>query len=123
MSQLAILGNTPELSALELGVPWNGGQIVQLNQPADLGRLGGTVKLADVVGNDINDCLSILQSVPSDHKLVFGFSVYTSDDQTTPATVKQQSDKLRNLGMEWKKQLKASGRSVRFVVSQEPTLS
>ncbi|EKD78592.1 MAG: putative DNA methylase, partial [uncultured bacterium] len=120
---LAILGNTPELSALELGVPWDGGQIAELPGTVDLQRLGGTVKLADVIGNDISDCLSILKSVPSDHKLVFGFSVYAGDHTVTTNQLAAYAKKLRDLGMHWKKQLKESGRSVRLVVSNEPTLS
>ena len=120
---LAILGNTPELSALELGVPWDGGQIAELPGTVDLQRLGGTVKLADVIGNDISDCLSILKSVPSNHKLVFGFSVYAGDHTVTTNQLAAYAKKLRDLGMHWKKQLKESGRSVRLVVSNEPTLS
>ena len=120
---LAILGNTPEVSALELGVPWDGGQIAELPGTVDLQRLGGTVKLADVIGNDISDCLSILKSVPSDHKLVFGFSVYAGDHTVTTNQLAAYAKKLRDLGMHWKKQLKESGRSVRLVVSNEPTLS
>ncbi|EKD75944.1 MAG: putative DNA methylase [uncultured bacterium] len=121
--KLAILGNTPELSALELGVEWEGGQIAVLKHEVDFNILGGTVKIAEVIDRPLDDVLEILKTIAPDHKIVFGFSVYTGDNSITAAKVKEHAKALFDYGMRWKKQLKAAGRSVRFVVSQEPALS
>ncbi len=119
---IAVLGNTPELSALELGVDWLGGQLALLPRMTDINRLGGTVKLAEPI-QSIETIKELLGAIPSDHKLVFGFSVYAGDPTITKAQLKQRAQDLRNLGMELKKQLKAEGRSVRFVVSDDVALS
>jgi tRNA G10 N-methylase Trm11 len=119
---IAVLGNTPELSALELGTQWLGGQLALLDHPVDIHGLGGTIKLVEsIVSLDVIE--SILGNIPSDHKLVFGFSVYAGDATVTKSQLKQRAQELRNLGMELKKRLKAEGRSVRFVVSDDVALS
>ncbi|MBI4407984.1 MAG: methyltransferase domain-containing protein [Candidatus Kerfeldbacteria bacterium] len=127
--KLAILGNTPELSALELGAKWEGGQVAEVEGELELAKLGGTVKLAEVVGKcarslaGLEQLLGLLKTVPTDHKLVFGFSVYAADDTVTSAVVKQYAKQLLNTGLAWKKQLRTEDRPVRFVVSEEPALS
>lgn len=120
---LATLGNTPELSALELAVPWEGGQIAMIDRDVDIKKLGGTVKLATTIDHDIEKIYQILETIPPDHRLVFGFSVYAGDGSIMEAQIKNYSQKLSQLGLDWKKKLKADGRSVRFVVSKEPALS
>lgn len=121
--KLAILGNTPELSALELDVEWEGGQIARVETSPELSRLGGTVKLANVIDGDIQQIDKLLEAILPDHKLVFGFSVYAGDGMVTESKLRDYAKKLQGIGMNWKKQLKTSGRSVRFVVSKEPALS
>ncbi|MBI2415243.1 MAG: hypothetical protein HYV33_01105 [Candidatus Kerfeldbacteria bacterium] len=129
MTWLAILGNTPELSALELGVTWSGGQVAVLNELPVLDRLGGTVKLGRVITRIPRDLFGLeqlyhwLAGLPADKKLWFGFSVYAGDNKIDAAVVKHYAKKLRATGIIWKKQLRAAGRSVRFVVSDEPELS
>lgn len=126
---IAVLGNTPELSALELGVPYTGGQIALTEKPADLKRLGGTVKLADQIGTadrnlkNLDQLFNLLTTVASDHKLVFGFSLYAGDATITEKDLKSCQQKMRGVGLDWKKKLKAEGRSVRFVVSDDVALS
>ena len=136
MAWLVVLGTTPELSVLELqslgyAPQWQGGEIASVvtNRPA-LDRLGGTIKIADsiqtlprsLVGhNTIADWL--LRSVPEDKRWVFGFSVYAGDTTVTKAMINDYAKTLQRLALGWKKQWRATGRSVRYVSSREPALS
>lgn len=130
MSYLAILGNTPKLSALELGQDWTGGQVVMVEQQPDLARLGGTVKVAETwltLPRQLNGIerihAELERMVTSGKKLSFGFSVYAGSAEISTTDIKQYTHTLQRLGLEWKKQLRADGHSVRFVVSREPALS
>ncbi|MFA6474988.1 MAG: methyltransferase domain-containing protein [Patescibacteria group bacterium] len=126
--KLAVLGNTPELSALELGVDYTGGQVVLINpvgviHELPLRDLGGTVKIADQIDGNIDEIYQLLEQIPADHKLVFGFSVYAGDETISASMINDKNHQLRELGLTWKKKLREGGRSVRFVVSNETNLS
>lgn len=126
---LAILGNTPELSALELGSHWPGGQVAPLSESIDMSKLGGTVKVAKIIGPAERNLVGLdklyraLEQQPSTNKLCFGFSIYAGDSSITNDVIKQLSKKMHGIGLDWKKKLKATGRSLRYVTSLEPTLS
>jgi len=126
---LAILGTTPELSALELGTEWLGGQIAALDTEPDITKLGGTIKVARVIGEctrnlaGFNQLFDLLSKLSPTEKLVFGFSVYSGDKVITDSILRQYSKNLVRTGIEWKKKLRTSERSVRFVESKEPALS
>ncbi|MFA5995897.1 MAG: methyltransferase domain-containing protein [Patescibacteria group bacterium] len=131
---LAVLGNTPELSALELitlynNITWQHGSIAQLDTLPDIDQLGGTIKTAKIIGQidrslagieQLKDYLAQLQ-LP-DKKLHFGFSVYAADNQVTPEVVTHYAKKIKPIGIAWKKDLRVNG-SVRLVESLEPALS
>ena len=85
-------------------------------------RLGGTKDLARMRGH----AAEILQSLRSfrmtencDRKFFLGLSAYALDDKAKLPTVRQ----LRELGMEFKRELQAQGRSVRLVTSKDIALS
>lgn len=135
MSHLAILGNTPELSSLELerlGLKpsWPGGQVAEIAKTIPLEQLGGTVKMAETIStigrdmNNINKLLIELQNINTqDTKLRFGFSVYAAEDGISNKVLQHYSKKLRAIGIEWKKKLRSATQSVRLVESKEPDLS
>ncbi|MCW1930231.1 MAG: RsmD family RNA methyltransferase [Candidatus Kerfeldbacteria bacterium] len=85
---------------------------------AFMGRIGGTIKIAEAITatvNTIDDWL--VAHLPTDGKNVFGVSLYS--DQSP----KERMSAVRHIGMSLKRSLQASERSVRFVQSQDPTLS
>jgi tRNA G10 N-methylase Trm11 len=138
MQAFALLGAHPNLSLAEIhavtgSVPtWNDEQTalfddVAWNFSSLQERLGGTQKLGTVVGTverldmqEIAAFLSadLLEQVPAG-KIHFGFSIYGADHKKleTARTV------LKNLGFELKNTLKEAGRSARYVISREATLS
>lgn len=127
---LAVLGNTPALSALELGQTWTGGQVVFLEDCPNLQRLGGTIKIAEtwftvphtLVG--IEKIKTELERIAADTKKIpFGFSVYAHNAHIKPAAITQCAKKLARLGITWKKELRAKGYTARYVASREPALS
>lgn len=126
---LAVLGTTPELSALELGVEWGGGQVAELDAEPDIAKLGGTIKVARVVGEctrnlaGFSQLFELLSQLSPTEKLVFGFSVYAGDKVITDSILKQYSKNLVRTGIDWKKKLRTPERSVRYVESKEPALS
>lgn len=133
MNQLALLGNTPELSALELERlgylnSWQRGQVAEVSSSCTIDKLGGTIKLADEITTiprsleGITVLQKLLQDMP-EGKLRFGFSVYAGDESITDAIVKHYAKKVERIGLDWKKELRATGASVRFVTSKEPALS
>lgn len=134
MDYIAILGNTPELSALELGVSYNGGQVAVLPTVPDLTKLGGVVKVAehwttlpwsgDTLPDEVTQEIFFdLQSKTGNGKLQFGFSLYAGDDNISQSTIKRVAKHLQHVGIKWKQTIKHSGHMVRFVTSKEPALS
>lgn len=135
MHYYAILGNFPELSALELerlGITteWHSGHIARLAEPIDIDRLGGTIKIAEyciTLKRDLSDLRSlqdIIQAIAeSGDKLHFGFSIYAGSEDITEQVISHYSKKFRTYGIDWKKQMRQAGHSSRYVESKEPALS
>lgn len=144
MKYLAVLGNTPDLSVFELQrvsantnditnntVQWSGADIAQFDQPLDLSKLGGTIKLAEIVTTiqpDITQFETIKaylmkQAELTTQKFCFGFSVYAGDKTVTTAQLRRWHDRLHNIGLDWKKELRDTGKSVRLVESRDSQLS
>jgi len=97
--------------------------------PSDLQhRLGGTIKvghiLAELPNWNLEEAEKLLfpqlDEVSMDGKLTFGISVYEGLGAKMAGRIRPQ---VKRLGIALKKQLKEGGKSVRFVTSQEPTLS
>lgn len=135
MSSLAIFGNTPALSALELqrlypDTHWTNGSVATLEQTPDLKILGGTVKIAKQLGNIPRSLAGVelvkkylQERLHPGTKFRFGFSVYAGDATITPTIVKHYTKKLHPLGIQWKKDLKQADQPIRLVESLEPALS
>jgi tRNA (guanine10-N2)-dimethyltransferase len=138
MQTFALLGAHPELSIAEIQAltdqmpSWQAGQLaifdnLNTDLPALQTRLGGTQRLGVMIGSqkklDLHELTAFLTSdLISEHpegKLHFGISVYGNDAQIL-AEVRQTT---KNLGLEVKSRLKSAGRSARYVISKEPTLS
>src|SRR3990167_8108224 len=110
MSWLAIVGNTPELSALELerlygNVDWAGANVAILQTQPDLTKLGGTIKIAEQILNlprslDGLDAIKlILEKLASTTNLRFGFSIYAGERSITEQVVQHYAKRLRPLGI------------------------
>jgi len=114
---LAILGRQPEISIAELESvvgsdcvksPSNG--VVELTKLPDIARLGGTLKLAEIVaqGSNISNVDKVIAEIlaQKDGKITFGISGYGVN--------------LPNrLGLIIKKILKSKDRSVRYVQAKQ----
>lgn len=123
MMYVFILGHNPKLSVAEIMAVLPKSQKVdetssfliietdEFNCAEVLGRLGGTVKIGKIIGNQISRKVTIekLKEIKSATKLNFGISYYDS--------------KPDNLGMEIKKELKSAGISCRLVTSRDKALS
>ncbi|MDP3970720.1 MAG: DNA methyltransferase [bacterium] len=131
MKQIAILGTTPDLSALELESlnvlkKWSGGNIAELSNDVDINILGGTIKICTVVDEISRDLagLDIFKKyLTGENKIRFGFSVYAGENAMTDNIVKHYAKKLERIGIDWKKEVRATGKSIRYVSSKEPALS
>ncbi len=138
MQAFALLGAHPELSLAEIKALTNASPAWRHEQLAifddlegdlkKLGvRLGGTQKLGLVIGtvtslNTAELATFLAQDLTSEYsegKLHFGLSVYGSNE----AQVAEVRESARRLGMTLKSTLKEAGRSARYVISKEPTLS
>ena len=89
-------------------------------KPHDLiNRLGGTIKIGEEIADNIteeelkNNIIEELKTVTG--KINFGLSFYTAE--------KIDLRGVKNLGLQIKKSLKASGYSIRYVENKEPALS
>src|SRR3989344_9306867 len=123
MQYVFILGHNPKLSAAEIlavlpqakVIKETGSFLVLENEPIDavavLARLGGTIKIGEIIANQISKKVTIekLKQIKQENKLNFGISYYDT--------------KPDNLGMEIKKELKAAGVSCRLVTSKDKALS
>lgn len=123
--QLIVLGRQPELSLAELeavfgaaAVKYLGQDVAKLTGPADISRLGGAIKIAEVIAefdspepNDLADQLAKL--LPAQNgKYNFGLSWHGS-----------RSGQANRLALNVKKILKRQGHKLRVVPSQDPALS
>lgn len=136
-----ILGTHPELSTAELQAVLGGqyapiatSPMVVVNQTIEknLGvlqdRLAGIVKIGRVVGElkewnpgaAVNLMASLASEVAGDGRISFGLSVYDVGNATMTRRLERELD---SIGIEIKKQLKQTGRPVRYVKGREPRLS
>ncbi len=122
-SHIAILGRQPELGLVELESllgaeniePYGAGSVL-LREAIDVDRLGGSVKIAEVVhttaAEPVENVLTrdfvfeLLKERARDGKFVFGFSVYGK---------RVDAIALRKAGTAVKRRLAAVGGSVRYV--------
>lgn len=115
---LCVLGRQPEISFAELqavfgekNVAWHG-ELAILNVDIEINdktfeRLGGTIKLAEVVSDDWNKVINLL---PVDGKVTLGLSAYNTDlDAKTITKIAKEIKKLR--------------KNVRFVPNNKPDLN
>ena len=125
-----ILGRQPEIGLFELETLYGaervqlfGGGCALVDADIDFARLGGSVKVADVV---VTTTLSaafrtiqkllpqLTRTMPAEGKIKLGLSAYGFD--VTPYQLGGEALRL-------KKQLRSSGRSVRVVPNDSPALS
>lgn len=83
-----------------------------------MNRLGGTIKIAERL-EITEDTLDewVLNTLPKTAKNVFGISLYSEQSS------RDRLSSVRRIGMSIKRALQSEERSVRFVQSQDPTLS
>ncbi len=136
-----ILGAQSELSIAELNAVLGDGfkitqstdkvllaDISEKNLGALQERLAGIVKIGHIIGAldgwDEDDATQLIASYASGamgkNKISFGISVYNAGDVSLTRALEKD---LNSLGVRIKKQLRESGRPVRFVSSKEPILS
>lgn len=127
MKYLSILGQNPELSIAELQSVYdikieeqtNDLLIFESSKKINLNNLGGTPKLTEIIGEYQNikqakqEVINNLLDFPEDKKIFFGLSFYNNEDKKT----------YLQTGKDIKKELKNNNRKVRWVVSQDLTLS
>ena len=116
MKYLAVLGRQPEISIAELGALFKGVRkineklaIFDAEKP-EIGRLGGSLKLAEKLDKKSLDYLADLP----DGKITLGVSDYSKGASRKTATVE---------ALKLKKILVRHGRSVRVLENKEATLS
>ena len=123
MRYIFILGHNPKLSVAEITAVLPSASIVEqtdsflvlesetLDCAALMKRLGGTIKIAEVIGERIEARLIIgaLERVEEEGKLNFGISYYDCAKD--------------RMGMDVKRQLQQLGKRVRLVTSKEKILS
>jgi len=138
MQSFALLGAHPNISLAEIHAvtgsqpSWYEGEFATFDDVSwtfsDLqNRLGGVQKLGSIVGSvakvETKELAAFLgadlvENFP-EGKVHVGVSVYGVDGQKTGDT----RTALKNLGFDIKSYLKDAGRSARYVISREPTLS
>lgn len=135
-----ILGAHPALSVAELHAVLPGmlGSPVKINhqgpvafvstaQPLDasalMERLGGTVKIVEVIGPFDPEQITewMFSQIDYETKFNFGFSIYALDGTTSSA--RKEVRVIQQLGLSLKRALKEAEVSCRFVSSREPILS
>lgn len=130
-----IFGSNPQISLAELDAVIGSGAlklmaresaIANLPDDADIKalqeRLGGTVKIGQVVGrvkeNELAGALK--NALEKESKHIFGISAYSAGGAVS---IKAIQAKMKNIGLSLKKEFKAAGLRSRFVVSREDNLS
>ncbi len=117
MEYLAVLGRQSEISLAELGAQFS--KVKQIsdhlalfstNNPVDIDKLGGSLKIAKKLDKKP---LDYLMNLP-EGKITFGLSDYS--DNATMKSVKMESLKLKKI-------LVRHGRSIRVVENKEPVLN
>lgn len=122
MKYFSELGQNPELSLAELLAVYPKMKILYKTDKAvifesvkkpDIEKLGGTPKIAEIIGEGKSPkeiILEELQKIPKDKKIFFGISIYNGKTQN-------------NLGKQIKNILINRGYKVRWVTGKEPILS
>jgi tRNA G10 N-methylase Trm11 len=135
-----ILGSQPELSVAEIKAvlkdefkPVFKSDTVLINKPVTKEvsvlqkRLAGIIKVGNVIGElkgwNKNEAVPLILNVAREatgkNKISFGLSVYSGDG----TRVHSHERTLDSFGLEIKKNLKETGRPVRYVKGKEPRLS
>jgi len=125
MQYVFILGHNPKLSVAEILAVLPKAKVIEeassfliieieneeINCAEVLSRLGGTIKIGKIIGNQISRKVTVekLKALKRESKLNFGISYYDA--------------KPDNLGMEVKKELKEAGISCRLVTGKDKALS
>ncbi len=91
-------------------------------------RCGGLIKFGAGVEERSSGLDKAVQDLvqsrlPAEGRLTFGISVYAASTEVTRKRLAQVQEEMYLLGMTIKTNLKAAGRSVRFVTGDEPALS
>lgn len=132
---LFVLGNNPELSVAEIGAVLNLKKIKKIDfippllflstslpikNTALLNKLGGTIKIAEIIEENITKenliSLIVTDLKKQTGKIHFGLSDYSIKNN-------ENFYRLKTTGLEIKKILKQSGLSVRFAFNNEQILS
>ena len=130
-----IFGSNPQISLAELNAVLSPGvlkliarecAIAELPDDADIpalqARLGGTVKIGQLVGrvreNDLSGALK--KALDEEEKYIFGISAYSAE---SGANIKAVQEKMKRIGLGLKKEFKSRGLRSRFAVSREDNLS
>lgn len=139
MTYCFILGHNPTLSIAEISQVLNNdfrlvelsARVLIIKSQAELNaellqrRLGGTIKIGQIVKTLTTQDLSALHSdiidlLKQNKKIFFGFSLYSL---TSHEVVKKYQSQIKPLAMEIKKTLKNLGLSSRWVSSKNEALS
>lgn len=130
MKYFFILGNNPTLSIAEILAVFGEnkdiflnsgilirGTIKEINTRKIIKKLGGTIKIGEIIGESSGGQEQILRKItgslkPGEGKFKFGISYYGKGKFN-----------IKPLGMEIKKYLKEKGASCRWVTSRDPVLS
>lgn len=143
MRYFFILGSNPVLSSAEIIALLDGRHFTvtetykhaliveaapghEIDAPALMNRLGGTVKIGPLIADEIDLDLADLTDRLADHllalprqeRLTFGVSVYSLEAHAPGNRAAAAANRLKNLGMEIKSRLLAAGRSSRWVKAQ-----
>ena len=91
-------------------------------------RCGGLIKFGHGKEYGLNQMDQAVQELvrsrlPSEGRLTFGISVYAAEESVTRKRIAEVEEQMYLLGMTIKSNLKADGRSMRFVTGDEPALS
>lgn len=93
-----------------------------IDADALMARLGGTIKIVEMVGDFDDEALTewLADQINHDSKFHFGFSLYAADQGVS---VKKHWKTIHRMGLDLKKALKADDVSARYVQSKEIVLS
>jgi tRNA G10 N-methylase Trm11 len=144
MRHFFILGSNPALSTAEILALLGGNDfavtlltkqlLIVDGLPEDrwdarslMSRLGGTIKIGRIVGEDLpcsqeelaNAVSEQLLSSKREGRLSFGLSLYSADRDKPERLARSLSAKIKRTGMEIKRLVKEAGRNVRWATSNE----
>lgn len=131
MKYIFVLGNTPELSKLEIksvlpsfNVLHETEQVLIIDTEFNVDKLinilGGTIKIGKVEEN--NDWKNLIES-ESEKKNKFGFSLYAFDKSISNSHLQNLKQKYKKLGLQFKKEQRAQGKRAELIESRDLALS